>query len=211
MSRIATPVTLLVGHPRPGSRTLAVSRMAAATLITELRRRGTPVEPAALIDLARLLPNLISGRPDGGPVGQAISSLRGSRLLIVTSPTFKASYSGALKLLLDELPHRGLAGTVAVPLMTAASPQHGHIVYSLLRPLLLELGAEVPAAGLCVLEHHLANPQPLLDAWSAAAAEPLGAALMGRAAPVAEDDSLSHQRGDSDEQRAPGFSAHRHH
>jgi FMN reductase len=171
------PLTVLVGHPRPASRTLAVSQLAAATLRADLCRNGLGVDSPALVDLAALLPYMAAGVSGSGPITQALAEVRATRLLVVTSPTFKASFSGLLKFFLDLLPPRGLRGVVAVPLMTAADPRHAHAVRTRLCPLLRELGAAVPATGLCILEHHLAEPQPVLDAWSAVTASALVRAL----------------------------------
>jgi FMN reductase len=171
------PLTVLVGHPRPASRTLAVSRLAAATLRADLCRQGLGVDSPVLVDLAVLLPHLAAGISGSGPIAQSLAEVREARLLVVTSPTFKASFSGLLKLFLDLLPPRGLTGVLAVPLMTAADRRHAHAVRTHLRPLLQELGAAVPAAGLCILEDRLTNPQPVLDVWSAATARVLARAL----------------------------------
>jgi FMN reductase len=171
------PLRVLVGHPRPASRTLAVSRLAAATLRADLCRNGLGVDSPVLVDLAALLPHLAAGLSGSGPIAQALAEVREARLLIVTSPTFKASFSGLLKFFLDLLPPRGLTGVIAVPLMTAADRRHAHAVRTHLRPLLQELGATVPAAGLCILEDRLAEPQPVLDAWSAVTASVLARAL----------------------------------
>jgi FMN reductase len=162
------PLTVLVGHPRPASRTLAVSRLAAATLRADLCRQGLGVDSPVLVDLAVLLPHLAAGISGSGPIAQSLAEVREARLLVVTSPTFKASFSGLLKLFLDLLPPRGLTGVLAVPLMTAADRRHAHAVRTHLRPLLQELG---------ILEDRLTNPQPVLDVWSAATARVLARAL----------------------------------
>ena len=60
------------------------------------------------------------GRPDGRPVwSQQVSS---ADLLVVAQPTYKATYTGLLKLFLDQLPGDGLRGVTAVPLMLGAGP-----------------------------------------------------------------------------------------
>ena len=41
---------------------------------------------------------------------------------MLASPTFKATYTGVLKLFLDKVPTDGLAGVAAVPVMMGADP-----------------------------------------------------------------------------------------
>jgi FMN reductase len=65
-----------------------------------------------------------------------------------------------LKAFLDRYGGNGLAGTVAVPVMTGGWPVHLLAVEVHLRPVLVELGATVPARGLYVTEPEF----PALDA-----------------------------------------------
>ena len=55
--------------------------------------------------------------------------------------SFKATYTGLLKLFLDQVPSNGLSGVVAVPLMLGAGPGHAMAPELLLKPVLVELGA----------------------------------------------------------------------
>ena len=61
---------------------------------------------------------------------------------------------------LDRYGNNGLAGTVAVPVMTGGWPGHLLAVEVHLRPVLVELGATVPARGLFVTEPELADLRP---------------------------------------------------
>jgi FMN reductase len=117
---------------------------------------------------------------DGAPGADAVAAVLGAGTLVVASPTYKGSYTGLLKTFADALPSQALAGVVAVPVMTAAAPEHRHAVESYLRPLLLELGATVPVAGLSVLESELDGLEGRLDEWAASALPVLAAAGGGR-------------------------------
>ncbi len=67
----------------------------------------------------------------------------------MASPTFKATYTGLLKLFLDQFAGgEGLRGVTAVPLMLGAGPAHAMAPELLLKPVLAELGATCPAPGL---------------------------------------------------------------
>ena len=102
-------------------------------------------------------------------VDDLVEQVAGSLLVIVASPTFKATYTGLLKAFLDRFPHRGLGGVTAVPLMLGASDAHSLAPEHGLRPVLVELGASVPTRGLYVLDAHHAEPGPY-DEWLASAA-----------------------------------------
>jgi FMN reductase len=61
-----------------------------------------------------------------------IARVAASRLLVVASPTYKATCTGLLKAFLDRFPHQGLAGVTAVPLMLGAS--HAHALAPVIPP-----------------------------------------------------------------------------
>ncbi len=169
--------TVLVGNPKPQSRTRAVVRGAADVLRERLAETGILLAPPRLVDLAELSPGLIVAEDRCAAVTEAFAAVSGSAVLIVGSPTFKGTFTGLLKLFLDLLPRQGLAGTAAVPLMTAADAAHRHAVESYLRPLLMALGATVPTPGLSVLESEFPIADRLLSVWLDSAAPALGGLL----------------------------------
>ncbi|MFT4228810.1 MAG: NAD(P)H-dependent oxidoreductase [Microbacterium sp.] len=136
-----TVLTVLVGNPQPASRTRAVAEEVAAQLAA---RTGADV--AETIDLADHAGRLFAW-PD--PTVDALGArVAASDVLVVASPTYKASYTGLLKAFLDRYPTRGLAGVTAIPVFTIGSPAHALAVDLTLRPLLVELGASVPTSAL---------------------------------------------------------------
>jgi FMN reductase len=135
-------VTLVVGNPKPQSRTLT-----AAAGLTQ-RLTGRPADSA--IDVVTLGPGLLGwGDPQ---VQEAIDTVVASDVLIVASPTFKATYTGVLKLFLDALPGNSLAGVTAYAVMLGAGPGHAMAPEYLLKPVLVELGASCPVRGLYLLD-----------------------------------------------------------
>ncbi|KRF36895.1 NADPH-dependent FMN reductase [Nocardioides sp. Soil805] len=149
----STPrVAVVVGNPKPLSRTHA----AALTLAERLGGADLVVD---LADVAGELFDWSSTR-----VTDLVEQVAAADLLVVASPTYKATYTGLLKAFLDRFPHEGLAGVVAVPLMLGAAPVHALAPEHGLRPLLVELGASVPTRGLYVLDSQHADPAPY-DAW----------------------------------------------
>jgi FMN reductase len=135
-------VAVLVGNPKPNSRTLA-----AAVSVAEALTGSTP---DAVIDVAALGPGLL-GWGDAA-VGAALEAVRGCDYLVCASPTYKATYTGLLKLFLDQVPTKGLDGIVAFPLMLGAGPHHAMAPELLLKPVLVELGASCPAPALYLLD-----------------------------------------------------------
>jgi FMN reductase len=79
-----------------------------------------------------------------------------------------------LKVFLDRLPYRGLEDTTALPLLVMDSPLHAPAVEKHLRPLLVELGAEVPAPGLAVLESEIEVLDRVLHRWTGQVADAMG-------------------------------------
>ncbi len=173
--------TVLVGNPRPHSRTatagLAVAGHAA-------RAAGLTGE-ADLLDLAGLQQRLLAPGPPP-EVAAALERVRATDLLVVASPTYKATYTGLLKVFLDLLPAGGLDGVTAIPVLVMGSPAHTLAVDVHLRPLLLELGAAVPTPGLALLQDTIPQEGPAVAAprldevlapWAAGAAPALRATV----------------------------------
>ena len=152
-------VGVLVGNPKPASRTAGVGR--------EVARRLSGQESVRVIDLAAETgPGLLTwGDPD---VERLITEVQGAELLIVASPTFKATYTGLLKLFLDQVPTGSLDAVTAIPVMVGGSPSHALAAELHLKPLLVELGARCPTPALYVLEDDC-EALTVLDGWLALA------------------------------------------
>lgn len=142
---------VIVGNPKPGSRTLAAAR--------HLARGLTGVEPDLVVDLATVGPALLDWENPG--VAALVDHVADADLVVVASPTYKATYTGLLKLFLDRFAAGRLHG-VAVPLMLGAGPAHVLAPQVTLAPLLTHLGAVVPE-GLYVLDQHYDEPAAYVD------------------------------------------------
>jgi FMN reductase len=132
-------VTVVVGNPKPASRTRTAAEHVARGLRPE-------VEPD-VYDLVEFGAGLLGwGDPAVTAAARAVAE---SELVVVASPTFKATYTGLLKLFLEQFDGgSGLAGVVAVPVMLGAAPIHALAPDLLLKPVLVEIGATTPAPGL---------------------------------------------------------------
>jgi len=152
-------VTAVVGNPKPGSRTLTAARECAQQIADVI---GAPA--VETFDLAELGPALLAWNdPD---VARVRDALRASAVVVVASPTYKATYTGLLKLLFDQIAAGELHGTQAVPLMVGGAPNHALAVDVHLRPLLLEVGCSCPTQGLYILESELDNVATAIGAWA---------------------------------------------
>jgi FMN reductase len=136
-------VTVVAGNPKPGSRTLEAVGLVAEAV--------AGAAPDAIIDVIELGPGLLGWGDDG--VASAVAAVAESDLVVFGSPTFKATYTGVLKLFLDQFATGdGLRDVVAVPVMLGAGPAHALAPDLLLKPVLVELGAATPAPGLYLLD-----------------------------------------------------------
>jgi FMN reductase len=141
-------IAVVTGNPKPASRTLSAAVRVASAL------GGGP--PEVVVDVVELGPGLLGwGDPT---VTAAVESVQKADVAVVASPTFKATYTGLLKLFLDQIPTDGLAGVVAVPVMLGAGPAHALAPELLLKPVLVELGATCPTKGLYVVDTEHDDP-----------------------------------------------------
>jgi FMN reductase len=154
-------IVIVVGNPRPGSRTYGVAVRAAETVARRIGDRVTP----EVVDLAALAPRLFASEASG-TVETALELVAGADVLVVASPTYKGTYTGLLKTFLDRLPGGALTSTVALPLLVMGDARHALAVEVHFRPLLVELGATVPTPGLALLESELQELEPVLDRWA---------------------------------------------
>ncbi len=160
-TRYGARVVVLVGNPRPASRTHDVAVRAAGVL--------APDTVPDVVDLTAIAPVLL-GSHASVAIEDAVERVTSADLLVVASPTYKGTYTGLLKAFLDRVP--SLGGVTALPLLVMGSPRHALAVEVHLRPLLVELGATVPTPGLAVAESDLGRIEEVLAAWAAAVRAP---------------------------------------
>lgn len=147
-------ITVVVGNPKPRSRTWDAAHRLA---------EGLGAAASTSIDVVDLGPGLLGW---GDPaVKTAVEQVAASDVVIVATPTFKATYTGLLKLFLDQFAgSTGLEGVVAVPLQLGAAPAHQLSPELHLKPVLVELGAIVPAPALYLIDS-VPVPDPAEQEW----------------------------------------------
>jgi FMN reductase len=159
-------IAVVVGNPKPLSRTYQAAHLVA----TRLAGR----EPDLSIDLTDLGGALLDW--SDSTAGELVAEVQACDLAVFASPTYKASYTGLLKLFLDRIAGGALAGVTAVPLMLGGHWRHALAADLLLKPVLVELGATCPTRGLFLLESEYAGGETL-DEWLEAARPQVAASV----------------------------------
>ena len=131
----------LSGSPNTASRSRALLELALAAL----DRQGAG--PTRLIDLAHLPSDALLGRREDRDVADAIQAVLDAGIVVVSTPIYRATYSGLLKVFFDLLPQDALARKVGIPIATGGGPGHLLAVDHGLRPLFASVGALVVATG----------------------------------------------------------------
>lgn len=149
---------VVVGNPKPMSRTRAAAEMIATKL--------SGAAPEHVIDVVDLGPGLLSwGDPT---VAEAKEVVKSADFLVIASPTYKATYTGLLKLFLDQFGAGELGQIPTFPVMLGGSPTHALAPELTLRPVLVEIGASCPSPSLYLLDSEY-EASPDLDRWLAIA------------------------------------------
>ena len=166
---VSPTVSVVVGNPKPASRTLSAA--------TNVARELTGVEPELVIDLVTLGPAILDWADED--VSHLVKQVGESDLVVFASPTYKRTYTGLLKLFLDRFAGgTGLRG-VAIPLLLGGSPAHSLAPELTLRPVLTEIGGTVPGRGLFVVDRQYDDPTAYAE-WLAATTPVVIALLEGR-------------------------------
>ena len=154
---MSSGVVAVIGNPRPESRTHQLARVLAGELASALGSETGEV------DLAQLGARVLDVQDETATA--ATEEVLAAEVLVLASPTYKATYSGLLKAFLDRLGTGALGGTPAIPILLGGAPDHRLAVDVHFTPLLLELGARVPARGLFVLEADVPGFEAIAKEW----------------------------------------------
>jgi FMN reductase len=153
-------MAVVVGNPKANSRTLRVA-LAVADALSDRLGIGSD---RLVVDLAEVAIELFE--PESSKVNDLLNDVAASELIVVASPTFKATYTGLLKAFFDRYTTNALSSSVAVGVMTGAAPIHALAVEVHLRPLLVELGASAPTRGIYVTEQQFDDLDAAIGPWA---------------------------------------------
>jgi FMN reductase len=167
---------------RSKSRTLLERALAA------LGDRGVTT---TLIDLATLPADALLARRRATEVEDALGEVSRATIIVASTPVYRATYSGLLKVFFDLLPLNGLVGKTAIAIATGGSPAHQLVIDHGLRPLFASVGAVMTPTGIYGTDSAFENgvPHPSLLARLAAAVSE--AITLGERFHVAADSSSS--------------------
>ncbi|MCC3701149.1 NADPH-dependent FMN reductase [Rouxiella badensis] len=134
-------VISLAGSPRQPSRSSALLALSEQWLSA----RGVEVVSYSLQDFAA--EDLLFANFSSPQLKELVAQLETADGLLIATPVYKASFSGALKTLLDLLPERALEHKVVLPLATAGSTGHMLAIDYALKPVLSALKAQEVLQG----------------------------------------------------------------
>jgi FMN reductase len=114
------------------------SRTLLERALVALAERGATT---TLIDLANLPADALLGRRRAPEVDEALATVGAATIVVASTPVYRATYSGLLKVFFDLLPLNGLVDKTAIAIATGGSAAHQLVVDHGLRPLFASVGA----------------------------------------------------------------------
>lgn len=128
-------VVAVSGSPSVTSKSSWVADYALAKLATA----GADVEHIRVRDLPAQA--LLAANTTDPAIARAVAAVETADGIVLATPTYKAAYSGLLKVFMDLLPQFALAGKAVLPLATGGSAAHVLALDYGLRPVVQSLGA----------------------------------------------------------------------
>ena len=140
------------GSPRAPSK----SKTLAEHMLAVFRSGGASTE---IIDVAELPAEALLARMTDVQIDKAIATVGTAQIVIASTPTYRALYTGALKCLFDLMPPAHLVGKVCVPIQTGAAAAHFLTIEYGLKPLFASLEG-MPISGVYGTDDQFEAGQP---------------------------------------------------
>lgn len=141
------------GSPSAASK----SRRLLEDVLTALGESGVAI---SRVDLAELPADGLLGRRASAEVQEALALVASADIVAVSTPVYRATYSGLLKVFCDLFAPGALVGKIAIPIATGGGAAHALCIDHGLRPLLASVGATVVAAGIYGTDAEFADRVP---------------------------------------------------
>lgn len=125
-------------------------------MLETLAREGCDIR---MIDLAELPADALLARATHSDVEEAIAAVGDAQIIVAATPTYRALYTGVLKMFFDLMPQGHLAGKLCLPVQTGAVPHHFLAVEYGLRPLFMSLDG-IPLAGVYATDEEFVDGRP---------------------------------------------------
>ena len=144
--------------------------------------------------------DLLHARFDSPKIVDLLQQIENADGLVIATPVYKASFSGALKTVLDLLPERALSHKVVLPIATGGSIAHMLAVDYALKPVLSALKAQEMLHGIFADDSQIAYGEggaqaqlvPILEQRLQESLEQFYSALARRPKPL--DPSILNER-----------------
>ena len=144
--------------------------------------------------------DLLHARFDSPKIVDLLQQIENADGLVIATPVYKASFSGALKTVLDLLPERALSHKVVLPIATGGSIAHMLAVDYALKPVLSALKAQEMLHGIFAEDSQIAYGEgsaqaqlvPVLEQRLQESLEQFYSALARRPKPL--DPSILNER-----------------
>ncbi|MBD2000375.1 NADPH-dependent FMN reductase [Oculatella sp. FACHB-28] len=142
-------VLAIAGSPSHPSRTYSVLEYAKQHL--EAERVSTTLFSVRDLPAEALL----FAQFDNPAVKEAIALVEQASAIIISTPVYKAAYTGVLKAFLDLLPQNALVGKPILPIATGGTIAHLLSIDYALKPVLSTLGARHIFAGVYIVDSQI--------------------------------------------------------
>ncbi|MDF5713966.1 MAG: NADPH-dependent FMN reductase [Rhizonema sp. NSF051] len=142
-------ILAIAGSPSHPSRTYALLEYAKKIL----QQDSFQTDIISVRDLPA--EDLLFGRYDSPALEQPKALLEKADGVIISTPIYKAAYTGVLKTFLDLLSQRALAGKVVLPIATGGTIAHLLAIEYALKPVLSELRARHLLGGVYAIDKQI--------------------------------------------------------
>lgn len=146
-----TRIAFIVGSPTPVSRLFGLTQY----LEDRLALSGCTIDFISAANLPA--EDLLRADFNSPAIQQALAAVEQADAIIIASPVFKASYSGALKTILDLIPQKGFQGKVVLPLFIGGTIAHLLAVDYALKPVVSALGGTNILGGVFAVDQWISR------------------------------------------------------
>lgn len=139
-------IVILAGSPTLGSRLFGLTDYVQE----KLKEAGHSISWFSAAELPA--EDLLLANFNSEVVKELNAAVEAADAVIIASPVYKASYSGALKTILDLIPQKGLQGKVVLPLFIGGTIAHLLAVDYALKPVVAALGGTHILSGVFAVD-----------------------------------------------------------
>jgi FMN reductase len=117
--------------------------------LSQLARQGFSTN---VVDLNELPADALLGRRAAPELERALAAVGEADIVVASTPVYRATYTGLLKVFFDLFAQRALVGKVGLAIATGGAPGHQLVLDHGLRPLFASVGAVVAPTGIYAVD-----------------------------------------------------------